>query len=248
VRVIQRVSVPNGIACKYLQTTADGFVVEATYIRRPEKHVLCLSTQVGCAVGCKFCTSGLRGKEAAYQRSLTASEMISQCQNVVADMDFMAYPQPILFSFMGEGEPLLNFEACLETFSRVSAMRWPMPLRLAVSTSGVRPNLIRRLGKIEFSVPFKLQISLHGSTDAVRRLIVPNSPPLTEIVDAVSDYRDRNTFHFDRTIEWNYVLCSEVNDRTANAEILVKLLGPGWYVKLNRLNLVSDSSFHRRNG
>ncbi len=238
-KVIQRIWPPDGVAAKYLQETADGFVVESTYIRRPEKQALCISTQVGCVVGCKFCVSGLRSEGQPYQRSLTGREMFEECRNVVREMDFAAHPGRLTFAFMGEGEPFLNFSACMEAFHALAAQEWPVPVQFAISTSGIRPDLIRRLGKMTFPVSLKLQVSLHGPNDQIRARIVPLSRPLAEILSAVRAYRKR----CGRPVVWNYVPCSGLNDQPEHARALVKLLGPGWRVKLTRLNLPPGSPF-----
>lgn len=238
-KILKRILPPDGIATKYLQETGDGFVVEATYIRRPEKHTLCISTQVGCVVGCRFCASGLRSKESRYQRSLTSDEMIEECCNITREMDFVAHPRPLTFAFMGEGEPFLNFGECVKAFHSLAAMKWPVPMQLSVSTSGVRPDLIRRLAEITFPVRLKLHVSLHGPNDEVRSRIVPLGKPIVEIVAATRAYRER----CGRPVTWNYVLCASVNDQLEHAEQLVELLGPGWHVKFTRLNLTVGSPF-----
>ncbi|MBI5220390.1 MAG: radical SAM protein [Candidatus Liptonbacteria bacterium] len=238
-KILERVSPPGGIATKYLQETNDGFVVEATYIRRPEKHTLCVSTQVGCPIGCRFCASGRRSKGSLYQRSLTSAEMVEECCNIAQEMDFAAHCRPLTFAFMGEGEPFLNFDECLKAFYALAAMSWPVPMQLAVSTSGIRPDLIRRLGEITFSVRLKLHVSLHGPSDDIRFQIMPVTQPISEIVAAVRAYRER----CGRPVVWNYVLCAGVNDRLEHAEQIVRLLGPGWHVKFTRLNPAVGSPF-----
>lgn len=238
-RIIDRTLPADGVATKYLQETADGFIVEATYIKRPKKHILCVSTQVGCLIRCRFCASGLRSKGALYERSLSSAEMVEECSNIAREIDLVAYHKPIHFSFMGEGEPFLNFGECVKAFHVLTSMNWLVPVQIAVSTSGIRPDLIRRLSQIEFLVPFKLQVSLHGASDEIRSRIVPITKPITEIVAATRYYREKCS----RPVEWNYVMCSGVNDSLEHAELLVELLGPGWYVKFSQLNLTAGLPF-----
>jgi 23S rRNA (adenine2503-C2)-methyltransferase len=234
--IVERVPSDDGSTVKYLQRLDDGFLVETAYIRARTKHILCVSTQVGCAIGCTFCVSGVR-KEGRYRRSLTSGELLEQTRNIVRELDFARYPQPLLFSFMGEGEPFLNFDSCITAFHEIGDATWPVTTRLAVSTSGIRPDLIRQLGRMEFRRPLKLQVSLHGPTDEVRRRLVPVTKPLAEILGAAREYRARCK----RPVEWNYVLCSGVNDDLEHARLLAKLLGRGWHVKFNRLNPVTHS-------
>lgn len=234
-KIVGRVPSPDGITTKYLQAISDEITVETTYINRREKHILCFSSQAGCVVGCTFCASGITNR---YQQSLTSDQLVSQCLNVVAEMDFVTHPKPLLFSCMGEGEPFLSFEACVDCFHRLSHLELPVPIRLAVSTSGVKPELIRRLGQMNFKVPLKLQVSLHGPTNEIRRKLIPISQPLYEIIAAVREYSE--TCH--RPIDWNYVLCEGVNDKPEHAHLLSSLLGPGWHVKFNRLNPIASTS------
>lgn len=238
-KIVERVLSHNGVTTKYLQQTSDWLVVETTYINQPQKHILCVSTQVGCLIRCGFCASGLRRGGLLYQRSLTSAELVEQCRNITREIDFTAHPKPLLLSFMGEGEPFLNFDQCVEAFHNLTQAHWAVPLRLAVSTSGIRPDLIRRLSEIEFPVPLKLQVSLHGPTDDVRHQIVPVTKPVAEIVAATRAYRE----HCGQPVEWNYIMCAGVNDKLEYAQLLVELLGSGWHVKFNRLNSTIGSPF-----
>jgi 23S rRNA (adenine2503-C2)-methyltransferase len=154
-------------------------------------------------------------------------------------MDFAAHPKPLLFTFMGEGEPFLNFDACVAVFHELAAMDWPVPMRLAVSTSGIRPDLIRRLSEITFRAPLRLQVSLHGPSDEVRSRIIPVAKPLAEILGAARAYRKQ----CGRPLEWNYVMCAGVNDLPEHAQLLAALLGPGWRVRFGRLNMTPGSLF-----
>lgn len=238
-KILKRVLPSDGIATKYLQETSDGFVVEATYIKRLEKHTLCVSTQVGCLIRCRFCTSGLRNSGVLYERSLSSTEMIDECCNITGEIDFAAHLKPLTLSFMGEGEPFLNFDECVKAFHALAGMTWPTPMQLAVSTSGIRPDLIRCLSGIVFPVPLKLQISLHGPSDDIRSQIIPVAKPVAEIVVAARFYREK----CGRLVTWNYVMCAGVNDQLEHAECLVELLDPGWHVKFGRLNLTTSSPF-----
>ena len=239
-KILKRVLPPDGVATKYLQETDDGFVVEATYIRRVEKHTLCVSTQVGCVIGCRFCASGLRSEGSLYHRSLTSPEMVEECCNITGEIDLAAHPKPLTFAFMGEGEPFLNFDECVKAFHTLAAMNWSVPMQLAVSTSGIRPDLIRNLSEITFPVRLKLQVSLHGPSDDIRSQIVPTTKPVSEIVAATRAYREK----CGRPVIWNYVMCAGVNDRPEHAQQLVELLGSGWHVKFTRLNITAGSPFY----
>lgn len=238
-QIIKQVLSFDEITKKYLQKTIDGFIVESTYIKRLDKHTICISTQVGCSIGCRFCASGSRNNNFSYQRSLTSVEIVEECCNIVRKIDLIAYPKQLTFAFMGEGEPFLNFNECVKAFHVLAAMKWSVPIQFSVSTSGIRPNLIRRLGKITFPVHLKLQVSLHGSNDNIRSQITPIIKPVFDIVAAVRAYREKCS----RPVIWNYVMCAGINDKLEHAEQLVQLLGPGWHIKFTKLNLVANSPF-----
>ena len=165
--------------------------------------------------------------------------MVEECRNIVQDLDFVAHHKTLTFAFMGEGEPFLNFEECVKAFHGLTAIQWPVPMQLAVSTSGIRPDLMRCLGDMKFQARLKLQISLHGPNDEVRSKIVPTGKPVSEIVAAAAAYREKCR----RPVVWNYVMCAGVNDQPEHAEELVRLLGSGWHVKFTRLNPTVGSPF-----
>ena len=237
-QIVERVPSADGSTIKYLQKTST-FIVETSYIRQDRKHIICISTQVGCGIRCQFCASGLRADEAKYVRSLTPDEIVEQCLNVAREINFVNYPRPLLLSFMGEGEPFQNFGGFVSAAHLLDDMVWTTPLRLAVSTSGIKPDLIRLLGATSFVSPLKLQVSIHAPNDNLRQQMIPVSRPLQEIVEATRAFREISG----RPVDLVYVLCHDFNDRREHAEELVRLLGPGWHVKFNRLNLTPGTPF-----
>lgn len=235
--IVRTVLSSDGKTVKYLQKGTDGFVVETTYVDYLNKHIICFSSQVGCAVGCRFCVSGLRPIKKRHVRSLDVKELIEQCTNIVARRNLQLAEKPILFSCMGEGEPFLNFQNVVLALRQLG--RCYPASRLAVSTSGIKPELIRRLARIIFPVPLKLQVSLHGPSDEIRSMIIPTSRPITDIVNAVRYYNET----CGRLVEWNYVLMKDINDSRECAIETARLLGPGCHVKFNFLNPVVNSPF-----
>lgn len=241
-KIAEKIVGAGGVSIKFLLRTADSFVVEATYVRRPENHTVCISTQVGCVVGCRFCASGIRSR---FKRSLTAAELVDECSLIAREIDLGGHPaHHITFAFMGEGEPFLNFKNVVRALRSLAAKEWPIPVHLSVSTSGVRPDLIRRLGTIALSVPLKLQVSLHGPADDIRSGIIPRTKQLRRIVNAVRCYEEACR----RTVVWNYVLCEGVNDKPEHAIALAALLGGASLaakprVKFTRLNHFDGSPF-----
>lgn len=230
VRIHSRGASSDGRTLKYRQMTDDGFLVETTYIDHDKKHIICFSSQVGCPIGCHFCASGQRKDEKRFRQSLSAAELILQCENVVADRALLLDGRPILFSCMGEGEPFLNISAVVSAFAYFGD-KYPLG-RGALSTSGIFPERIREFAEHPIPMPMKLQISLHAPTDTLRRLLIPRTAPLDRILSAVEYYTAKSG----DAVEWNYVLLCGVNDSLSHAERLIALLPSRAHVKLNRFN------------
>jgi 23S rRNA (adenine2503-C2)-methyltransferase len=214
---------------KFLWRLADHSLIEsvlipanpALYGEASDRHTLCVSTQVGCAYGCKFCASGLDG----FKRNLAPHEIVEQVLAVerwkadeskvqspkskVAD----APPPKIRFVdnlvIMGMGEPLANYDNLLKAL-RILNAPWGGGIgarKITISTSGLAPQ-IRRLA--EEPLQFRLAISLHGATDETRNKIMPvnRKYPLAELAAAGEFYQQRK----DRMITLEYILIAGVNE------------------------------------
>lgn len=219
---------------KFLWRLADGALIEsvlipanpALYGEASDRHTLCVSTQVGCAYGCKFCASGLDG----WKRNLGPEEIVEQvlATERVLSSEFRV-PSPAVAEvaqlktqnakpetrfvnnlvIMGMGEPLANYDHLLKALRLLNAP-WGGGIgarRITISTSGLAPQ-IRKLA-IE-PEQFRLALSLHGATDEVRARIMPvnRKYPLAELVDALEAYQRRK----DQLITFEYILIAGVND------------------------------------
>ncbi|MDE3068944.1 MAG: 23S rRNA (adenine(2503)-C(2))-methyltransferase RlmN [Verrucomicrobiota bacterium] len=217
---------------KFLWRLADGQLIEsvlipanpALYGDASDRHTLCVSTQVGCAYGCKFCASGLDG----WKRNLTPDEIVEQVLAVerwneneagskrveggTGGSSRVARHASRLINnlvIMGMGEPLANYENLLQAL-RILNAAWGVGIgarKITVSTSGLAPQ-IRRLAAEPFQ--FRLAISLHGATDAVRNQLMPvnRRHPLRELVAACEEYEHRKG----RRVTLEYILIAGVND------------------------------------
>jgi 23S rRNA (adenine2503-C2)-methyltransferase len=191
---------------------------------KKQRVTLCISTQVGCAMGCVFCASG----QAGLVRGLGAAEIVSQ---VLIAKRYLEPDETLRnLVFMGMGEPLHHYD---ETARALRLLMHPdglgfSPRRITVSTVGLVPG-IRRLGQ-DFGGKLGLAISLHASDDETRSRIVPINRryPLAELMQAVKDYPLPRR----RRITIEYTLIAGVNDSLAQARALVRLLA-GLRVKLN---------------
>lgn len=221
---------------KFLWRMADGALIEsvlipaspALYGEASDRHTLCVSTQVGCAYGCRFCASGLEG----WRRHLRPEEIVQQVLAVeqwhaAREGHDPARATPDARSrvvsnlvIMGMGEPLANYDHLLKAL-RILNASWGGNIgarKITISTSGLVPQ-IRRLAREPEQ--FRLAISLHGATDGVRDRLMPvnRKYPLGELVAACEDYLQ----HKGRVITLEYLLLEGVNDATEHAHALAHL-------------------------
>lgn len=196
---------------KYLLRQADGQTIESVYLPYPDRVSVCLSSQVGCAAGCRFCATAQGG----LMRNLTAGEILGQFLRMQADgnrrISHVVY--------MGMGEPLWNYDALIKSL-RLLGNEVGLSLRnLTVSTVGVVPG-IRALAKEE--LPITLALSLHAPDDETREALIPTARKwkLEEILDACAEYV--RTTH--RNLTFEYLLIGGVNDSPEQARALASLL------------------------
>ncbi|MEQ1862059.1 MAG: 23S rRNA (adenine(2503)-C(2))-methyltransferase RlmN [Chthoniobacteraceae bacterium] len=205
---------------KFLLRLADGALIEsvlipaspALYGEASDRRTLCVSTQVGCAYGCKFCASGLDG----FSRNLHAGEIVEQ----VLKVEEVSGEKVNNLVFMGMGEPLANFANVMRSIEIINA-HWGIGIgarHITLSTSGLAPQ-IRQLADVPLQV--RLAISLHGATDEVREKIMPvnRKYPLHVLLDACEEYSERKR----QPIFFEYILIENVNDRPEDAEAFVRI-------------------------
>lgn len=208
---------------KAVLRAADGAEVEAVVIPEEDRTTLCVSTQVGCAMGCQFCATGAMG----FGRNLTTAEIIDQ----VCCMWRVAGEERRITNvvFMGMGEPLLNLAAVADAVGllihpKAFAMA---PRRVTVSTVGVVPKLEELVTRL----PVNLAVSLHATTDAVRDRLVPlnRQYPLAALLGKL---RELDAVTRRRPVFFEYTLIEGVNDSPEDARRLRPLLA-GIPAKLN---------------
>ncbi|MCI7145511.1 MAG: 23S rRNA (adenine(2503)-C(2))-methyltransferase RlmN [Clostridiales bacterium] len=218
---------------KFLYRLGDGETVEGVFMKYRYGNSLCLSSQVGCRMGCTFCASTIDG----LVRNLTAAEMLAQ----VYEAERKTGEKIGHIVVMGMGEPFDNYEN-LNRFLRLlhSPEGRKMSYRnMTVSTSGILPG-IRRFGE-DFPAA-GLAVSLHRLTDEGRSEIMPvnRSYPLDELLDACREYTEKTG----RRITFEYALIRGVNDRDEDVELMKRRLrGMLCHVNLIPLNNVEENSF-----
>jgi len=209
---------------KWLLDAGQGNAVEMVYIPETHRGTLCISTQAGCAVNCRFCSTGKQG----FNRNLSAGEIIGQLWlanrllgTVAAGKDEAGERVISNVVLMGMGEPLLNYQPVL------SALRLMLDdnayglsrRRVTLSTSGVVPMMDR----LRDDCPVALAVSLHASNDALRDELVPlnRKYPLRKLLAACNRYLERAPRDF---VTFEYVMLDGVNDSDAHARELVALV------------------------
>jgi len=204
---------------KWLIGFQGGNAVETVYIPEPKRGTLCVSSQVGCALNCSFCSTGAQG----FARNLTCSEIIGQvwlaAQALGHERNGVRRITNVVM--MGMGEPLLNFDAVV---SAMSLMRNDLGFgfaakRVTLSTAGLIPGINR----LRDSLDVALAVSLHAPVDDVRTELVPlnRKYPIADLMQACREFVSEK---HKRSVTFEYTLIDGVNDHPEHAHKLVKLL------------------------
>lgn len=205
---------------KWLLRLTDGNCIETVYIPQRGRGTLCVSSQVGCALNCSFCSTGKQG----FSRDLTLAEIISQVWTAVRMLSKDGMNRDHVLTnvvMMGMGEPLLNYDSVL------GAMRLMLDdqayglskYRVTLSTSGIIPQMLQ----LKQDLPVALAVSLHAPNNALRNELVPINKkyPLEQLVPVCRDYYEEDPR---RQVTFEYVMLAGVNDQIKHARELVSLL------------------------
>jgi len=220
---------------KYLFALQDGNVIESVWMQYHHGNSVCVSSQVGCMMGCRFCASTLDG----LVRSLTASEMLEQ----VYQISRLTGERVSNIVIMGSGEPLENYDNVVR-FIRLASSEAGLHIsqrNITVSTCGIVPQ-IRRLADEDLQIT--LAISLHAPNDEKRKKLMPvaNKYSIREIIDACRYYFQVTG----RRLTFEYALAKGQNDSSEDADQLAALLkGLNCHVNLIPVNPVRERSFAR---
>ena len=218
---------------KYLFRLNDDRVIESVLMKYNYGNSVCISSQVGCRMGCTFCASTIGGKE----RDLTASEMLDQIYRIQS----MSGERVSNVVVMGTGEPLENYDNLIR-FIRILSDKTGLNIsarNITVSTCGI-PDKIRSLADEE--LPITLALSLHAPNDEIRKRLMPiaSQYELSDVLDAFRYYYERTG----RRLTFEYCLIDGVNDEESHARELSHLLrGYNCHVNLIPVNPVKERSF-----
>ena len=216
---------------KWLFDVGAGNAVETVFIPETDRGTLCVSSQAGCAVGCRFCSTGHQG----FSRNLATGEIVAQlwfAEHRLRPTLGLAPGERAIDNvvMMGMGEPLQNYDALVPALrTMLSDHGYGLSRRrVTVSTSGVVPMIDR----LRADCPVALAVSLHAPDDALRTSLVPlnRKYPIDELLDACVRYLDAAPRDF---ITFEYCMLDGVNDRPEQAAQLVRLLKPRLPCKLN---------------
>lgn len=214
----------------------DGEVIESVLIPGQQKFTVCVSSQVGCQLGCKFCATGTLG----FKRNLSAGEIFDQV--IAAKTEAEAQGSTLSnIVFMGMGEPLLNYENVMKAIERLTAAEGlaMSPYRITVSTAGL-PDKIRQLA--DDGVRFNLAVSLHSANETTRTALMPlnKAYPLADVAESLKYFVEKTGTR--PTFE--YLLLKDVNDSLEDAKALARYCRQ-FPIKINIIeyNDVADSGF-----
>jgi 23S rRNA (adenine2503-C2)-methyltransferase len=200
-------------AKKYIFSTKQDHIIESVIIPEEKRTTLCISTQVGCPLDCKFCATGLMG----YKKNLTAGEIFDQY--LLAAKDY-GKDKITNIVYMGMGEPLLNYNSTLKTLKIFAEeLTTGMSLKkITVSTVGITPR-IKDLA--ESGLKVKLAFSLHSCFDDIRSKLMPVNKKysLKQNIDAIKYYSKKTNTR----ITFEYVMLKDINDRDEDINALAKL-------------------------
>lgn len=221
---------------KILYALDGGYTVEAVIMRYPNRSTLCISSQVGCPIGCPFCATG----QGRFGRNLRAPEIVDQALD--AHRRLLAEGRRLTHVvFMGMGEPLANYDAVLASVRAISdgGLLGISPRRITISTSGLVPRVERLADE---GLPFTLAISLHAARDELRDELVPINRryPLDALLPAARGFGQRTG----RRVSYEYVLLAGVNDTDRDAKELGERLDRHLaHVNLIPFNPVDDTPY-----
>jgi 23S rRNA (adenine2503-C2)-methyltransferase len=238
---IVRRSVSSDGTIKLLLQWPDGATSECVMIPEEPRKTACISSQVGCPVGCRFCASGMNG----LQRNLTAGQIVEQVLRVgtEAAVDDGRLSNVV---FMGLGEPLANYDAVIQAVRTINASWGPNigARKITISTIGL-PKQIRRLA--DEGLQLNLALSLHAPTDDLREQLIPWARKIS-----IPDLTEACKYYFEKTgreITLEYILLHEVNDRRTHAQQLARFARQiRCNINLIRYNVVEGLPFDRPTG
>lgn len=228
---------------KYLIKLVDGNIIESVLMKYKYGYTICISSEVGCDMGCKFCASTIGG----MKRNLDVYELLAQIY-LIENKNNINVSNIVI---MGSGEPLLNLDNIIKFFDIINSEKGKkLSLRnITLSTCGIVPNIYKLA---TYNFPITLALSLHAPTNEIRRQIMPiaNKYSIEETMEAMKNY----FLTTNRRITFEYCLIDGVNDNVVDAKNLIKLFNKSFYgfhidfnINLINVNNIKERTFKRPN-
>jgi 23S rRNA (adenine2503-C2)-methyltransferase len=235
-RPVRRAESDGGLTTKVLHELDGGYTVEAVVMRYPGRSTLCISSQVGCPIGCPFCATG----KGPFGRNLKPHEIADQAVEAARELRLEGRRLSHVV-FMGMVEPLANYAAVLEAVRRIAdpGRLAISPRRITISTAGLVPRIEQLADE---GLPVTLAISLHAARDELRDELVPVNKryPLAALLGAAEGFGRKTG----RRVSYEWVLLAGVNDTDRDAQELAGLLrGRLAHVNLIPFNPVADTPY-----
>lgn len=236
--VLQEKQVSSDKTCKYLFKLEDGALIESVLMNFDYGKSACVSSQVGCNMGCSFCASGITKKK----RDLTSGEMVAQILYIQQDLDKKAERLSHIV-VMGTGEPFDNYENVMNFLATVNHDRGLGigARHITISTCGIVPRIYEFANE---HTQYNLAISLHASNDELRSELMPvnKAYPLSELMEAFRYYAKENN----RRLTFEYILLKGINDQKQHVSEIAKLVhGIHAYINLIPYNSVDEHGFKK---
>lgn len=243
-KIIRELKSKDGKSIKLLQQTHDRHIIETAVVNLDE-IIICISTQIGCPLGCVFCATTKpidnQKPQTRFIRNLNCPEICQQVTNVIKEKIPKRNKKPILLSYMGMGEPLLNYNNVICSIKKL-ALEYRQIKRATISTSGIRPDKIRRLAREKFPIQVKLHYSLHAPNDKLRKQIMPGAGPIKPALTATNYFAQVTG----ETVKVNYILIKGLNDSLKQADEFSKLLFPCRQNFVAKLTVFNDFEKYKK--
>ena len=233
-KIVDKFQSEDKMSYKYLQTTEDSYVIETGVFYDGDTVHLCVSSQIGCPIGCKMCYNGVTK---SYYRNL-----IDQINNIINDLKLQEKFSYIWVSFMGVGEPLLNYENVISTIQEFESRYDNFSFAIATTLPQKEYifNIINDLNNIN---NFKLTLSLHVASDEKRKKLIPTHSSLNDLRYAMDAYK----LYGSHKCEWNYVLLNDYNDSDEDFDNLLKFIKQDDRIKISSYNEIELGNFKKTN-
>lgn len=235
--IVEIISSEDKKAHKILQVTKDNYIIETGVFDDGDTCHLCISSQIGCPISCQMCYNGINKN---YIRNLDKKEIITQITNIVNKYDLFNNYDKVCFSFMGVGEPLLNYENVISTIKYLNDIYEKSLFALATTLPKVSDiyKITQDFNQIR---NFKLTISLHAPNDFKRKKIIPSHTSMKNLRFAMEYYK----LHSIHKGEFNYVLLNNFNDSDEDFKELLEFLSVDDRLKISTYNQIENGIFER---